>query len=107
MEYGTGAVMAVPTHDQRDFEFAKKYGLPLIIVIQPPEEKLDPISLEAAYVDDGIMVNSGQFNGIPNKEAGVKITDYLASIGRGGEQSVIGSGTGASPVSVTGERPFL
>jgi leucyl-tRNA synthetase len=84
MEYGTGAVMAVPTHDQRDFEFAKKYGLPLIIVIQPPDEKPDPISLEAAYVDDGIMVNSGQFNGIPNKEAGVKITDYLASIGKGG-----------------------
>ena len=83
MEYGTGAVMAVPAHDQRDFDFAKKYGLPLIVVIQPPEKKLDPITMEAAFIDDGIMVNSGRFNGVTNREAMTKITEYLASIGRG------------------------
>ena len=69
MEYGTGAVMAVPTHDQRDFEFAQKYDLPLVVVIQSPEEQLDPATMEAAYVDDGVMVNSDQFNGLGNREA--------------------------------------
>jgi leucyl-tRNA synthetase len=83
MEYGTGAVMAVPTHDQRDFEFAKKYGLPLVVVIQPSGETLDAATMEAAYVDDGILVNSGQFNGISNREAMAKITDYLESIRKG------------------------
>ena len=83
MEYGTGAVMAVPAHDQRDFEFAKKYGLPLQVVIQPPEKNLDPATMEAAYVEDGIMVNSGQFNGISNQEAMTKITEYLESIRKG------------------------
>ena len=58
MEYGTGAVMAVPTHDQRDFEFAKKYGLELTVVIQPEDKVLDPKTMDSAYVDDGIMVNS-------------------------------------------------
>ncbi len=58
MEYGTGAVMAVPTHDQRDFEFAKKYGLELAVVIQPEDKILDPKTMDSAYVDDGIMVNS-------------------------------------------------
>jgi leucyl-tRNA synthetase len=83
MEYGTGAVMAVPTHDQRDFEFAKKYNLPLAVVIQPPGEKLDPATMEAAYVDDGIMVNSDQFDGMSNREAMEKITEYLESIQKG------------------------
>ena len=83
MEYGTGAVMAVPTHDQRDFEFARKYELPLVVVIQPPDELLDPATMEAAYVDDGVMVNSGQFNGLDNRTAMAKITEHLASIGRG------------------------
>jgi len=83
MEYGTGAVMAVPTHDQRDFEFAKQYGLPLRIVIQPPGEELDPATMEAAYVEDGIMVNSGHFNGMGNREAMEKITAHLGSIQKG------------------------
>ena len=83
MEYGTGAVMAVPTHDQRDFDFAKKYDLSLIVVIQPPEETLDPSVMEAAYVEDGIMVNSEQFNGMPNREAALKIAEHLESIEKG------------------------
>jgi len=64
MEYGTGAVMAVPAHDQRDFEFAKKYHLPIRVVIQPPNQKLDGKSLSEAYVDDGVMMNSGDFSGL-------------------------------------------
>lgn len=83
MEYGTGAIMAVPTHDQRDFEFAKKYDIPLRIVIQPPDEVLFEDTMTEAYVDEGILVNSGQFNGMNNKEAIQKITEYLAEQGIG------------------------
>ena len=63
--YGTGAIMAVPAHDQRDFEFARKYGLKIIPVIQPEGNALDGESMEAAYVGPGQMVNSGRFNGTP------------------------------------------
>ena len=83
MEYGTGAVMAVPTHDQRDFEFTKKYGLPLVVVIQPEGESLDPKTMTEAYTDDGVLVNSGPFNGLPNREAMEKIADYLEEKGIG------------------------
>ncbi|MSQ31654.1 MAG: leucine--tRNA ligase [Dehalococcoidia bacterium] len=62
--YGTGAVMGVPAHDQRDFDFSKKYGLPIKAVIAPPEGL--PKAMTEAYEDDGIMVNSGQFNGLSN-----------------------------------------
>jgi leucyl-tRNA synthetase len=77
MEYGTGAIMAVPTHDQRDFEFAKKYGITMIVVIQPPGKTLDPALMTEAYTEDGIMVHSGPFNGLHNREAMEAITDYL------------------------------
>jgi len=83
MEYGTGAIMAVPTHDQRDFEFARKYGLKLVVVIQPKETSLDPDKMDRAYTEDGIMVNSGPFNGLPNKEAMEKIADYFEEKGIG------------------------
>ncbi|RLB07631.1 MAG: leucine--tRNA ligase [Deltaproteobacteria bacterium] len=83
MEYGTGAIMAVPTHDQRDFEFAKKYGIPMIVVIQPPGEKLDPATMTEAYTGDGIMVNSGPFDGMDNRQAMEAITDYLQQKGIG------------------------
>lgn len=69
MEYGTGAVMAVPAHDQRDFEFAKAHGLPVKVVIQNPVAPLDAAAMTAAYVDDGPMVNSGPFDGRNNREA--------------------------------------
>lgn len=82
-DYGTGCVMAVPTHDQRDFEFAKKYGLELIVVIQNPDNPLDPETMTEAYVDEGILINSGQFNGMENMKALDSIADYLSSIGRG------------------------
>jgi leucyl-tRNA synthetase len=82
-EYGTGCVMAVPTHDQRDFEFAKKYNLPLIVVIQPPNKSLNVHSMTEAYVDEGMLINSGQFNGMENMKALDAIAEYLESIGRG------------------------
>jgi leucyl-tRNA synthetase len=82
-EYGTGCVMAVPSHDQRDFEFAKKYNLPLIVVIQPPNKSLNIHTMTEAYVDEGALVNSGQFNGMENIRALDAIAEYLESIGRG------------------------
>jgi len=82
-DYGTGAVMAVPAHDQRDFEFAKNYGLPIIVVIEPRGEHLDPLTMEQSYEDDGILVNSGPFNGLKNRDAMAKITSKLEEMGMG------------------------
>jgi len=82
-DYGTGAIMAVPTHDQRDFEFAKKYGLKLRVVITPPDEDLNEETMSEAYVDKGILVNSGPFNGQRNLEALDSIAEYLESLGKG------------------------
>ena len=84
MEYGTGAVMAVPAHDQRDFEFAKKYNLPLAVVITPdPAKPLKAEELSEAYVDPGIVVNSRQFNGIDSETAKKTITETLKTKGLG------------------------
>lgn len=83
MDYGTGAVMAVPTHDQRDFEFAKKYDLPLIVVIQPEGDSLDPASMTEAYTDAGIMTNSGQFDGQLSSDAKEAIAEFLQKQGHG------------------------
>lgn len=83
MGYGTGAVMAVPSHDQRDFEFAKKYELPIEVVIQPEGETLDPATMEGAHEGPGKLVNSGQFDGLDNEEAKKKITEFLESQGEG------------------------
>ncbi|MFK4765834.1 leucine--tRNA ligase [Desulfobaculum sp. SPO524] len=83
MDYGTGAVMAVPAHDQRDFEFARKYDLPMTVVIQPEGETLDPAAMTEAYTEPGLLVNSERFDGMPNEDAKLAITDYLAETGRG------------------------
>ncbi|MGB5615501.1 MAG: leucine--tRNA ligase, partial [Desulfobacterales bacterium] len=77
MEYGTGAVMSVPAHDQRDFEFAQKYGLEVIVVVKPLDSELDEDSMTEAYVGDGILVNSGPFDGMGNKRAQNEIAKYL------------------------------
>jgi leucyl-tRNA synthetase len=82
-DYGTGCVMAVPAHDQRDFEFAQKYSLPLIVVIQPPDKTLNTQTMTEAYVDEGVLVNSGKFDGVENTKALDSIAAYLESIGRG------------------------
>jgi leucyl-tRNA synthetase len=82
-DYGTGAVMAVPSHDQRDFEFAKKYDLPIIVVIQPEGEELRADTMECAYEGQGVLVNSGPFNGMKNTDAMREVTKHLESIDRG------------------------
>ena len=83
MEYGTGAIMAVPAHDQRDFEFAKEYDLPVIVTITPKDRVLDPAAMDCAYVDEGVLVNSDRFNGMNNREAIASIIDYLEETGLG------------------------
>jgi len=77
MEYGTGAIMAVPAHDQRDFEFAKKYDLPLKVVIQNKERSLDPEKMAEAYTEDGINVDSGPITDMPNNDGIEKISNYI------------------------------
>ncbi len=83
LEYGTGCVMGVPAHDQRDFEFARKYHYPIRVVIQPRGVSLDPAVMDAAYVEEGFLVNSGRFNGMANNDAIKAITVHLEAIGRG------------------------
>jgi leucyl-tRNA synthetase len=82
-DYGTGAIMAVPTHDQRDFEFAKKYDLGLRVVIQPPGEEIREETMTEAYEGEGILVNSEPFNGERNLEALDSIAEYLEAEGMG------------------------
>ena len=88
MDYGTGAVMAVPAHDERDFFFAKKYNLPVRIVINPVDkdgnsEKIVVEEMEGAYTLNGILVNSDEFDGTKNTEAKIKITEKLEKEGKG------------------------
>jgi len=83
MEYGTGAVMGVPAHDQRDFDFAKKYNLPIIPVIQPEDGSVDINNLKQAFEAEGIMMNSGPFNGLNNQEGIQKIIEYMEEKGIG------------------------
>ncbi|HDQ40394.1 MAG TPA: leucine--tRNA ligase [Desulfonatronum sp.] len=83
MGYGTGAVMAVPAHDQRDLDFARKYNLPVQVVIRPPEADLDAGNMVQAYADPGVLVNSGQFTGLNNEQAKEVIADYLQKQGMG------------------------
>jgi leucyl-tRNA synthetase len=77
--YGTGVVMCVPAHDQRDFEFARKYGIPIRVVIQPPDRSLDEKTMTEAYTEVGSMVNSKEFNGIRSDVGIEKITRWLES----------------------------
>ncbi|NLJ99751.1 MAG: leucine--tRNA ligase [Clostridia bacterium] len=86
MDYGTGAVMAVPGHDQRDLEFAQKYNLPVKIVVNPTEKNDDNESTIEAFADDGISVNSGFISGLPTPEAREKITEYIEEKGLGERQ---------------------
>ena len=79
--YGTGAVMGVPAHDQRDFEFAQQFQIPVRVVIAPPDWDGEP--LEQAYLDPGVMVNSDRFDGLPNDEGKDAIAAYVESEGWG------------------------
>jgi len=84
--YGTGMVMGVPAHDQRDFDFAKKFGLEIIPVVDPGNGKIDFDNLTEAFEAEGTMINSGKYNGLPNKEA-------IALIGKDFEEKGIGKRT--------------
>jgi leucyl-tRNA synthetase len=84
MEYGTGAVMAVPAHDQRDFEFARAYGLPVRVVVAPEGERLDAGAMEAAWEGPGRLVDSGDFSGLDSDTAKERIAAALAARGAGG-----------------------
>ena len=82
-DYGTGAVMGVPAHDERDYAFAKKYNLPVNWVIQNAAQDLDFASLDTAFTEDGILVNSGDFNGKTSEEARQALGDYFTEQGTG------------------------
>ena len=86
-EYGTGAVMAVPAHDQRDLEFARKYNLPVKAVIKPVDRNLNPEKMPRAFVEEGIMADSRQFNGMKSREAAEKIA-RLAEQNKWGRKTV-------------------
>lgn len=77
MEYGTGFIMAVPAHDQRDFEFAKRYDIPIKVVIKPEEKDIDPKKMKEAFVEEGILVNSSRFSTMNNFRAIEEINDHL------------------------------
>ncbi|RME86931.1 MAG: leucine--tRNA ligase, partial [Zetaproteobacteria bacterium] len=81
--YGTGAVMAVPAHDERDYAFAKSYGLPIRQVVRPKEGAWD-VEAQGAFTEDGVLVDSGEFSGMPSAEARRAIADSLAEKGLGG-----------------------
>jgi leucyl-tRNA synthetase len=84
MDYGTGAVMAVPAHDQRDFEFARAYDIPVKVVIQPSDRTLDPETMTEAFIEDGVMAQSGPFDGRGNREALPDMIRHAAEGGFGG-----------------------
>ena len=81
MSYGTGIVMGVPAHDERDFEFATEYGLPIKVVVAPPDYDGSPLS--EAYIDEGTQANSGQFDGMPSTEGWQAIADHVEEQGWG------------------------
>jgi leucyl-tRNA synthetase len=83
MEYGTGAIMGVPGHDQRDFEFAREHGLEVRVVIQPPGQEVDPDAMTEAWPHEGVMVNSGPFDGTRSPESIERVTEWLEKEGKG------------------------
>jgi leucyl-tRNA synthetase len=83
MEYGTGAVMGVPAHDQRDFEFARAHDLPIRVVVQPEGEPRDPATMTEAHDHDGVMVNSGPFDGVRSPGSIGRVIDWLQEQGKG------------------------
>lgn len=83
MGYGTGAIMAVPAHDQRDFDFAKKFNLDIVPVVEPNDSDIDVNNLSGSFEAEGKMINSGEFNGLNNREAIAKIIDYITEKGIG------------------------
>ena len=83
MTYGAGAIMAVPAHDQRDFEFARKFNLPIRVVIQPADRQLDPDTMSEAWPGDGVMIRSGPLDGTPTDRSVASTIDWLTETGLG------------------------
>jgi leucyl-tRNA synthetase len=83
MTYGTGAIMAVPAHDERDYDFARKHGLPIRVVISPDGSAPDPDATPDCYTGDGVMVNSGAFSGLPNREGMQRLAEWFEARGLG------------------------
>jgi leucyl-tRNA synthetase len=83
MDYGTGAIMAVPAHDERDFAFAERFGLPVVPVVAPSGGEPSGEGVYVAHSDDDVLINSGQFDGLPSPEAKRAIVAWLAADGRG------------------------
>jgi leucyl-tRNA synthetase len=83
VDYGTGAVMGVPGHDARDFEFARKYNLPVTVVVQKPGEPLDAAAMTEAHAGEGALVNSGDYNGLEWKDANTRMTAAAETRGIG------------------------
>ena len=83
LEYGTGAIMAVPSNDQRDFEFAKQYGLPIRLAVKPVDADLDESTMQQAHEGEGVLVNSGPFTGLGSEQAREAIADFLEREGIG------------------------
>jgi leucyl-tRNA synthetase len=82
-DYGTGAIMAVPAHDQRDFDFATTFGLPVRQVVRPPDGEVDTDTAYSAHTEGEVLVNSAEFDGLPAPEGGRRIVEKLAAEGRG------------------------
>ncbi len=87
VEYGSGVVMGVPAHDSRDYQFAKKYNIPIVVVIRPKDKELNPKDMNDAFIDYGIMVNSGEFNGLTSEQGIQAVTEYLQRKGMGGKET--------------------
>jgi leucyl-tRNA synthetase len=83
MEYGTGAIMAVPAHDERDFEFAQKFDLPIVPVVAPASGEVDEGTAYVAHTDNEVLVNSGEFTGVPAPEGKRRIVESLEERGLG------------------------
>jgi len=83
MDYGTGAIMAVPAHDERDFDFARKYNLPIRVVIKGEDSPADSNNMSAAYTGEGVMINSDKFNGLTVEEGKKQIIAHMEAAGIG------------------------
>ena len=104
MEYGTGAVMGVPAHDQRDFEFARAHDVPIRVVVQPEGEQRDPATMTEAYDHEGVMVNSGPFDGVRSPASIAQVTAWLEEQGRDARRHVPAPRLADQPPAVLGPR---
>ena len=102
IDYGTGAIMSVPGHDERDFEFAKKYGFPIRRVIAPAQRR--GRATLPFLAEDGVLINSGAYDGLSCDEAQKKLQQVAAAAASAKPPSPSASRTGASAASATGAR---